>query len=179
MTRDDAAKPPEDAGPPPDLAALVRAYWAPIARFLYRMTNHVHDAEDLTQETFLRALKGLDTFRPGTNVRAWLFQIACNAFLDRKRKDKRLPLQALPHEPPAAEAAVGQALETAEQAALVRAALEDLTDLTRMVFHLRVEEGLSFREIAELTGSTEQAARWHLHHARVTLLNRLRGRDQE
>ena len=62
---------------------------------------------------------------------------------------------------------------TAEQAALVRAALEELSDLTRMVFHLRVQEDLSFKEIAELAGTTEQAARWHMHQARMRLLKRL------
>ena len=62
-----------------------------------------------------------------------------------------------------------------EQAALARAAMGDLTELTRLVFHLRVQEDLSFREIAELAGTTEQSARWHMHQARTKLLARLAG----
>jgi RNA polymerase sigma-70 factor (ECF subfamily) len=165
--------------PAPDFPAIVRDYWEPIVRFLYRMTHQVHDAEDLAQETFLRALKRWDTFQPGTNLRAWLFQIACNAFVDQRRKADRLTIRPLSAEPGSHEPEIGQALETAEQAALVRAAMEELTDLTRMVFHLRVQEDLSFREIASLTGTTEQAARWHMHHARTTLLAKLRFRLQE
>jgi DNA-directed RNA polymerase specialized sigma24 family protein len=55
----------------------------------------------------------------------------------------------------------------------VRAALAELTDLTRLVFHLRAEEDLSFREIAELAGTSEEAARWHMRQARLHLLERL------
>jgi DNA-directed RNA polymerase specialized sigma24 family protein len=48
--------------------------------------------------------------------------------------------------------------------------MSELSELTRMVFHLRSTEDLSFREIADITGSTEQAARWHMHHARTKIL---------
>ena len=64
-------------------------------------------------------------------------------------------------------------LELREQGALVRAAMEELTELTRLVFHLRVTEDLAFKEIAELAGITEVAARWHMHQAEPKLLKRL------
>jgi len=51
--------------------------------------------------------------------------------------------------------------------------MEELSELTRLVFHLRAQEDLPFREIAELAGTTEQAARWHMHQARTKLLARL------
>src|SRR5262249_61513307 len=96
-----------------------------------------------------------------------------NAFFDERRKRKRAKRRELSPDLPDAGAAPGEVMETAEQAALARAAMEELTELTRLVFHLRVTEGLSFREIAELAGTTEQAARWHMHQARMKLLARL------
>jgi DNA-directed RNA polymerase specialized sigma24 family protein len=51
--------------------------------------------------------------------------------------------------------------------------MQELTELTRMVFHLRATEDLSFREIGELVGTTEQGARWHMHQARTRLLKQL------
>jgi RNA polymerase sigma factor (sigma-70 family) len=68
---------------------------------------------------------------------------------------------------------VGHELEVAEQSALAQVAMKELTELTRLVFHLRATEDLSFREIAEIAGTTEQAARWHMHEARKRLLQRM------
>jgi RNA polymerase sigma-70 factor (ECF subfamily) len=140
------------------------------------MTGNAHDTEDLAQETFLKALKRWDTFAPGSNLRGWLLKIACNAFLDSRRKQARSKLAAAPPEVEDRAVAADQRLETLEQAALARAALDELTDLTRAVFHLRVEEELPFREIALLVGTTEEAARWHMHQARTILIAKL-GRD--
>lgn len=156
-----------------DFAAVVRDHWTAVYRLLHSLTGDTHETEDLTQETFLRALDRYASFRPGTNLRAWLMRIATNAFLDARRKRQRVAIGPLDQEPPAVEPPPGAALENAEQSALLRAALEDLTDLTRLVFHLRTQEDLSFREIADLAGTTEQAARWHMHQARVKLLARL------
>jgi RNA polymerase sigma-70 factor (ECF subfamily) len=157
-------------------AGVVHAHWDAVYRLLYSLTGTTHDSEDLAQETFLRALKRLDSFRPGTSMRSWLLRIACNAFFDLRRKRRRVKMEPLAADPPGTFPHPGQALETAEQCALLRAALAELSDLTRLVFHLRVQEGLSFREVAGLAGTTEQAARWHMHHARTTLLKVLAGK---
>lgn len=163
----------ESAQSPDSFTAVVEAHWTAVYRLLYSMTGNAHDCEDLAQETFLRALRRWDTFKQGTNLRAWLLRIAANAFFDVKRKQQTLkftPLQVeVPSESPPAE----MALELQEQGSLVRAAMEELTELTRLVFHLRVTEDLAFKEIAELAGITEVAARWHMHQARLKLLKRL------
>ena len=83
------------------------------------------------------SLDRLDSFQPGTRMRAWLLRIASNAFLDVCRKRQRVTVQPLADDPPADAQPAEQALETAEQAALVRAALAELSETTRMVFHLR------------------------------------------
>jgi len=68
---------------------------------------------------------------------------------------------------------VGSGLEIAQEAERIRAAMADLSELSRMVFHLRATEDLSFRDIAAVAGTTEQSARWHMHHARTTILKHL------
>lgn len=168
------AEPPRPPAAKVDFAAVVHEHWDAVFRLAQTLSGRVHAAEDLTQETFLRALDRLDAFEPGTNMRAWLLRIATNAFFDEQRKRKRARAEPLTQEPPSVSAPLDWHLETAEQAALVKAAMEELTELTRLVFHLRVQEDLSFREIAELAGTTEQSARWHMHQARTKLLARLR-----
>jgi RNA polymerase sigma factor (sigma-70 family) len=163
----------ESAQSPDSFKAVVEAHWDAVYRLLYSMTGNAHDCEDLTQETFLRALRRWDSFRPGTNLRAWLLRIAANAFFDVKRKQQTLKIAPLQVEIPSGAAPAELALELHEQGVLVRAAMEELTELTRLVFHLRVTEDLSFRDIAELAGITEVAARWHMHQARSKLLKRL------
>jgi len=154
----------------PAFAEVVNEHWSAVYRLLHSLTGNIHETEDLTQETFLRALRLLDSFQPGTRMRAWLLRIASNAFFDERRKRKRSRLGSLNHDPPGHGPAPGQLLETAERGALVSKALEQLSELTRLVFHLRAQEGLSFKEIAEVARTTEQSARWHMHQARTRLL---------
>ncbi|MBL8797921.1 MAG: sigma-70 family RNA polymerase sigma factor [Planctomycetia bacterium] len=156
-----------------DFAAVVNEHWTGVYRLLHRLTGNSHDTDDLTQETFLRALNRLETFQAGTNLRAWLLRIASNAFFDLQRKRQSNRQQPLPDDAVSPERPPGQALETGEQGRLLRIALEELSETARLVFHLRVEEELSFREIADILGGTEEAARWHMHQARGKLLKRL------
>ena len=167
------AEPPRRSPASNDFAQVVHEHWNAVFRLTRTLSGSSHEAEDLTQETFLRALNRLPGFQPGTNMRAWLLRIATNAFFDEQRKRKRAKSETLNQEPPSSAPPLDWHLETAEQAALARAAMEELTELTRLVFHLRVQEDLSFREIAELAGTTEQSARWHMHQARTKLLARL------
>jgi RNA polymerase sigma-70 factor (ECF subfamily) len=70
-------------------AALVERYWDRLFRWLYHLTHNRHTAEDLAQEAFLKGLGHLDTFRAGTNFRAWLFRIAHNAWANQARRAAR------------------------------------------------------------------------------------------
>jgi RNA polymerase sigma-70 factor (ECF subfamily) len=154
-------------------AAVVAEHWASVYRFLLGSSGHAQDAEDLTQETFLRAWNRLDTFQSGTAMRVWLLRIAANAATDVRRRRLRVAFVPLAHDPPADRPGPGDALDLAEQAGLLRVALEQLSEKTRMVFHLRAQEDLPFREIAEVVGTTEEGARWHMHQARTKLLRQL------
>lgn len=142
-------------------------------RLLYSLTGNPHDSEDLTQETFLRAMRRFETFKTGTNLRAWLLRIGTNAFFDVERKKQTLKIGPISEDVKSEGKSAEAALELAEQGSLIRIAVQELTELTRLVFHLRVTEELSFREIAEVARITEVAARQHMHQARAKLMKRL------
>jgi RNA polymerase sigma-70 factor (ECF subfamily) len=158
-------------------AAIVDRNWTAVYGLLFSMTGNTPDCEDLTQETFLRALRSWDSFKEGSNLRAWLMRIALNLFFDVQRKRQKIRINRLDREPSSREKSVEERFEILEQGALVRAAMEELSESSRIVFHLRVSENLSFRQIAELTGTTEIGARWHMFEARRKLLKRLEDRS--
>ena len=83
------------AGDRAAFAKIVAAYWDRLFRWLFQMTRDRHRAEDLTQETFLKALAALKSFRAGSNFRAWLFRIGHNNFVNLKRSQRRV-MTALP-----------------------------------------------------------------------------------
>ena len=170
----------DSAEPPDSFKAVVEAHWTAVYRLLYSLTGNPHDSEDLTQETFLRALRRWDSFRKGSNLRAWLLRIGTNAFFDVKRKKRTLKINPLADEVESEATSAETQLENKEQGELIRAAMDDLSELTRLVFHLRVTEDLSFKDVADLAGITEVAARQHMHQARSKLLKRFSDRtDRE
>lgn len=161
------------AKPPDSFDEVVETHWTAVYRLLYSLTGNPHDTEDLAQETFLRAMRRFDTFKTGTNLRAWLLRIGTNAFFDVERKRQTLKFMPLPEDVRSEVKSAEALLELAEQSSLVRLAVQELTELTRLVFHLRVTDELSFKEIAEIARITEVAARQHMHQARAKLLKRL------
>jgi RNA polymerase sigma-70 factor (ECF subfamily) len=155
-------------GDRPAFAELVERYWNRLYRWLYHLAHDRHAAEDLAQETFLKAFAGLRKFRPGTNFGAWLFRIGHNNFANHYRATRRR--EALPDDLPArghGPEAEAQGHET--QQALAQAVKRLPTDF-RAALLLRAEEGLSFRQIADVLGLTEETARWRVFKARQKLL---------
>jgi RNA polymerase sigma-70 factor (ECF subfamily) len=158
------------AGERSAFARLVDRYWDRLYRWLYHLTRDRHVAEDLTQETFLKALGGLSSFRPGSNFRAWVFKIGHNNFVNQKRADRRAK-HPLPDDVTGPE--IGGPVDTAEnREALeqVGKAVAELPADFRAALLLRVEEGLSFREVARVLGTTEETARWRVFKARQKLI---------
>jgi RNA polymerase sigma-70 factor (ECF subfamily) len=157
------------AGDRQAFARLVERYWDRLYRWLCQMTRDPHRAEDLTQETFLKALVGLDTFRPGTNFRAWLFRIAHNNFVNLKRGERKgvqsLPDAVADDDTPAADAAADR-----EALRMVAAAVAELPPDYRAAILLRADGGLSFKEIATALHTTEETARWRVFKARQKLV---------
>jgi RNA polymerase sigma-70 factor (ECF subfamily) len=151
-------------------AALVDKYWDRIYRWLYRLTHHQQTAEDLAQETFLKALAHLESFNRGGNFQAWLYRIAYNSFLNQRRSSGRMSLEIFPENLAGGGAGPEDEALGKEVLQQVARAVGRLPGDFRSAFLLRVEEGLSFREIAEVIGTTEQTARWRVFKARQKLI---------
>ena len=158
-----------------DVGQWVATHWDATYKLLYRLTVNRHDAEDLTQETFLRAIERQASFKSGTNLRAWLLRIATNAFLDRQRRKKIMRIAPLPEEISEEIPGPGQGLEDLERHASVEAAIASLPEVQRVIFVLRGQSELSFRDIGQAIGMTEETARWHMMQARRQLLGKLDG----
>jgi RNA polymerase sigma-70 factor (ECF subfamily) len=161
-------------------AGLVERYWDRLYRWLYHLAGDRHAAEDLTQETFLKTLAGLKTFRPGSNFQAWLFRIAHNNFVNLRRSARGNRQQAFPEDLRAADEGPVEQAAHREGQRLLAQAVGRLPHEFKAAFLLRVEDDLSFREIARILGLTEETARWRVFKARQKLLAALTPqRDRE
>lgn len=157
------------AGDRPAFAALIDRYWDRLYRWICRLTRDPAAAEDITQETFLKAFAAVGRFEPGSNFRAWLFRIAHNNFVNQRRalRHNRQPLVPEAAEEP--RGPVGETL-TREALRLIADAVAKLPSDFRGALTLRVEEGLSFRDIAAVMSITEETARWRVFKARQKLM---------
>ncbi len=163
---------------------LVGKYQNRVHALAHRIVGSAHDAEDVTQQTFLSAVEHLRSFRGDAPFAGWLLRVAANHALKALRKRRGLPTVSadaeegygdVPHpefiapwrEDPADLAARHEVRE------LIDAALAELDDKYRVVFALRDIEGLSVRETAEATGLTESAVKVRLLRARMALREKL------
>lgn len=144
---------------------LVERHAPAVARFV--ATSGERDSVDeVVQDTFVRAFAAIDSFRGDSAFRTWLFTIARRLVLDRRRSERRSRTVASVEEGDAVtQFDALDSMVADESLARVRLALEQLSPRQHEVFSLRVEQGLSYKEIADVTGSTEGAARVHYHNA--------------
>jgi RNA polymerase sigma-70 factor (ECF subfamily) len=141
--------------------------------YLHRMSGDRHLAEDLTSETFYRALRSIDGFRGDSSVKTWLLRIARNLYLNRKRRDERTSSLDELEEKGMTKAAEDLDPESRfirqEESGVVRRALRALTEDDRSILLLSAEEGLSCREIGEVLGISITAVKTRLFRARRRL----------
>jgi RNA polymerase sigma-70 factor, ECF subfamily len=146
-------------------SVLVERHADAVKRFVCSLGERF-EADEVVQDTFVRAFGALDTFRGESSLRTWLFTIARRLLVDRRRVARRRPEAREIMEGDAAiehDALDGMVADEAE--ARVHRAMEKLTPMQREVFALRVGQGVSYKEIAAITGTTEGAARVHYHNA--------------
>lgn len=165
--------PAEPAGTwePPSWEEIVREHSQRVYRLAYRLTGNRQDAEDLTQEVFVRVFRSLASYTPGT-FEGWLHRITTNLFLDQVRRRQRIRFESLPedHErlqgrEPSPEAIVADASLDGD----VSAALEALPPEFRAAVVLCDLEELSYEEIAATLGVKLGTVRSRIHRGRLLL----------
>ena len=162
---------------------LVRRYERPVFALLYRMVRDRELAEDLAQETFVKALNAIDSYRPEFKFSSWIFKIANNAAIDhlRRRELDTLSLDGSPHAetPEAMQATALQigarqespldAVEAKELGGAIEAAIGRLRPEYRSCILLRHVEGRAYEEIAEILDLPLGTVKTYIHRARNEL----------
>lgn len=158
---------------------IVRTHWTRVHRLALRLTGDRDDADDLTQEVFIRVFRSLGSYVPGT-FEGWLHRITVNLFLDGARRRRRLRFDALTEEISARLPDRGATPERAFEAdhldVDVLAALDRLSPAFRAVVVLADVEGMTYEEVAETLGLKLGTVRSRLHRARGQLRRSLQHR---
>ena len=164
-----------------DFGRIYEEYFRELQRYLLSLCRDSRIAEELTQETFFRAVRSAGQFREGSDLRAWLYTIARNVFLDQARRKRNTEIQ-LPRELPdtagvtlteafqIALELIDQALEDREEALRLHCLLHGLGEPYKEVFHLRVFGELPFGDIARVFGRTESWARVTFYRAKQKII---------
>jgi len=173
-----------------DLAAfeqLVTRYQNKIVAYSARMLNDADEAEDIAQETFIKAYRSLDSFRGASSFSTWLYRIATNLCIDRVRQRKRRPQQAYSLDEPydKEEGAGGRELpdlnnepsrnvETEELRQQVRTTVAEMPEKLRQVLVMCDIQGMPYEKIAQILDCPMGTVKSRLFHARADLARRLR-----
>ena len=170
--------------------ALVRRYKDRVYNVAYRFLGNHEDAQDVAQEVFVRAYRGIDGFKGDSKVYTWLYSIAGNLARNKLRDSKRkgrnkgTSLEALEIQAPGTAQALATARETPEETArrheteeALQECLEELPEHYRIVFVLRTFEQLSYDEIADSVGCPKGTVKSRLNHARKFLHESLKARS--
>lgn len=173
-----------------DLATRFESEALPLLDQLYggalRLTRNPSDAEDLVQETYMKAFKSFGSFKEGTNLKAWLYRIMTNTYINSYRKAQREPAQ-LPteeitdyqlystssHQSSGLDSAEVEALRTLPDSDIT-AALNDLSEDYRMVVYYVDIEGLPYKEVADILGIPIGTVMSRLHRGRKQLREALK-----
>lgn len=158
--------------PVPGWDEIVEQHSDRVYRLAYRLTGNRHDAEDLTQEVFVRVFRSLHTYTPGT-FEGWLHRITTNVFLDQARRKQRIRFDALSDERASRLVGPSPSPDTAYSNSTfdddIERALAALPAEFRAAVVLCDVEGLSYEEIAEILGAKLGTVRSRIHRGRAML----------
>jgi RNA polymerase sigma-70 factor, ECF subfamily len=158
----------------------VREHADRVYRLAYRLSGNQQDAEDLTQETFIRVFRSLASYQPGT-FEGWLHRITTNLFLDMARRRARVRMEALPDDAeriPGGDPSPDQVYASSHLDPDLQAALDELPPDFRAAVVLCDVEGLSYEEIGATLGVKLGTVRSRIHRGRQALRAALERRRQ-
>lgn len=164
-----------------NIEQLYRLYFKDVFLYLRAISRNEDIAEELTQETFFKALKSIHKFRGECDIRVWLCQIAKNTYYSYCEKNRKEILEEMEESLADDTISLEKDIVNQERAAVLKKLLENMEEPYRKVFHLRVFGELSFRKIGEAFGRTENWARVTYYRARCSLAKEMEdkyGRDE-
>ncbi len=154
--------------------SLYRSYYEDVFRFLRGLSGDEKLAEELTQETFFRAMKSHDTYQGKSDIRVWLCAIAKNLYYTCRQKQNRFTAAESSDELPSEEPQFTDLIADKEQALQIHKFLHDLHEPYKEIFMLRIFGELSFREIGEVFGKSEHWACVTFHRAKAMMQKKVK-----
>ena len=164
-----------------DFEWVYNAYFNDVYLYILRLSGDEHLAEEITSDTFFKAMKSIDSFRGDCDVRVWLCQIAKNCYYTHVKKSNRMSqmdeteLQELSDLAPSA----AEEYARRDEIERIQKILHDVSEPYKEVFMWRVYAELSFKQIAQIFGKTENWACVTYHRARKKILERLEEKNGE
>ena len=156
---------------------IVRRHQKGVWYLVRRYVKRDADASDVSQQAFVRAFKGLATFRGTATVRSWIYRIAINCALSWLRDHRREEPTEIAEDALVETNAAPAKIMGGQEGAQLRAAIGQLPPKQKLVLELRVFDDLSFKEVAELAECTENTAKVNFHYAVKRLRELLAGDD--
>ena len=159
-----------------NIEQLYQMYFKDVYLYLRAISKSEDIAEELTQETFFKALKSVGKFRGECDVRVWLCQIAKNTYYTYCAKNKKIITEPIEETLPDATISLEKHVVNREQSVVLKSLLQEMEEPYRKVFHLRVFNELSFREIGEACERNENWARVTYYRAKGSLARKMEER---
>jgi len=152
---------------------LYNTYFHDVYLYMMSLSKSEEISEEITQETFFRAMKSLDKFEGKSSIKTWLCQIARNLFINHIKKQKRFSDDELPVDIPDVKADFVEKISDNSEAVSIHKILHNLEEPYKEVFSLRVFSELSFKQIADIFGKTESWARVTFHRGKLKISEKL------
>jgi len=156
-----------------ELEDVYNNYFKDVYFFIYSLSKDKYIAEDLTSETFLKAIKSIDCFQGNCDIKTWLFQIAKNSYYSYIRKNKNLvDIDSVPEKKDDID--IEKSVFSSEESMIIHEILHNLSEPYKEVFSLRIFGELSFKQIGSLFGKTDNWACVTFHRARNKIKEEMR-----
>ncbi len=156
-----------------ELEEIYKRYFKDVYLFVYSLSKNQHSAEDITAETFLKALHSLDSFKGESDIKVWLFQIAKNTYYSYLRKNNRVvPTEDFNLETDGTN--IEKNIINKDESMRIHKVLHKLPEPYKEVFTLRMFGELSYREIGEVFGKTDNWACVTYYRARKKINEKMR-----